>query len=121
MGWLELIGTPSVNILHRFDCTWLCCLLCQSLQLWIKASWKDWDHSRGDLDGNGPGTVIGNKHSGVKSCKDLIEGWLKVKWDNTGEHHNHRMGAEGKYDLVIIDLVKPIPSLASKLFKQRVY
>ena len=77
---------------------------------------KDWDHSRGDLDGNGPGTVIGNKHSGVKSCRDLIEGWLKVKWDNTGEHHNHRMGAEGKYDLVIIDLVKPIPSLASKLF-----
>ena len=29
MGWLELIGTPSVGILHRSDCTWLCCLLCQ--------------------------------------------------------------------------------------------
>ena len=29
MGWLELIETPSVGILHRSDCTWLCCLLCQ--------------------------------------------------------------------------------------------
>ena len=56
MGWLELIGTPSVGILHRSDCKvrtfweahknlrnlpsiksmrkifWLCCLLCQFLQ-----------------------------------------------------------------------------------------
>ena len=29
MGWLELIGTPSDGILHRPDCTWLCCLLSQ--------------------------------------------------------------------------------------------
>ena len=29
MGWLELIGTPSDGILHRSDCTWLCCSLCQ--------------------------------------------------------------------------------------------
>ena len=24
-GWLELIGTPSVDILHQSDCAWLCC------------------------------------------------------------------------------------------------
>ena len=29
MGWLELIGTSSDGILHRSDCTLLCCLLCQ--------------------------------------------------------------------------------------------
>ena len=71
---------------------------------------KDFNHryERGDIDGKGPGTVIGNK--------GLLLGWWTVKWDNTGEQHNHRMGAEGKYDLIIIDLVKPIPSLASKLF-----
>ena len=23
MGWFELIGTPSVGILHQSDCTWL--------------------------------------------------------------------------------------------------
>ena len=28
-GWLELFGTPSVDVLHRSDCTWLCCLLSQ--------------------------------------------------------------------------------------------
>ena len=28
-GWLELIGMPSVGILHRSDCAWLCCLLSQ--------------------------------------------------------------------------------------------
>ena len=28
-GWLELMGTPSVDILHRSDCAWLCCLLSQ--------------------------------------------------------------------------------------------
>ena len=34
MGWLELmIETPSVDILHRSDCTWLCCLLRQLLTL----------------------------------------------------------------------------------------
>ena len=28
-GWLEQIGTPSVGILYRWDCTGLCCLSCQ--------------------------------------------------------------------------------------------
>ena len=28
-GRLELIGTPSVDILHQLDCAWLCCLLSQ--------------------------------------------------------------------------------------------
>ena len=28
-GWLELIGTPSVDILHQSDCAWLCWLLSQ--------------------------------------------------------------------------------------------
>ena len=28
-GWLELIGMPSVDILHRSDCAWLCYLLSQ--------------------------------------------------------------------------------------------
>ena len=28
-GWLELIGTPSVNILHQSDCAWPCCVLSQ--------------------------------------------------------------------------------------------
>ena len=28
-GWLELIGTPSVDILHRSDRAWPCCLLSQ--------------------------------------------------------------------------------------------
>ena len=27
--WLELIRTPSVDILHRSDCAWLCCLSSQ--------------------------------------------------------------------------------------------
>ena len=27
--WLELVGTPSIDILHRSDCAWLCCLLSQ--------------------------------------------------------------------------------------------
>ena len=26
MGWLELIGTASVSILHQSDFPWLCCL-----------------------------------------------------------------------------------------------
>ena len=30
-GWLELIGTPSGDILHRSDCAWLLCLLSQYL------------------------------------------------------------------------------------------
>ena len=29
-GWLELIGTPSVNTLHPSDCSWPCCLSSQS-------------------------------------------------------------------------------------------
>ena len=38
--WLELIGTPSVDILHRSDCTWLCCILCQLLlKLQCKQYW----------------------------------------------------------------------------------
>ena len=82
---------------------------------------KDWDQKRGDLDANGPGTVLGNKN--------VMFGWWTVKWDNTvisNPHtiiselgrtvHNHRMGAEGKYDLKIIDFVKPIPTIVSKLF-----
>ena len=28
-GWLELIGTSSVDILHQSDCAWICCLLSQ--------------------------------------------------------------------------------------------
>ena len=28
-GWLELIGMPSVDILHRSDCAWSFCLLSQ--------------------------------------------------------------------------------------------
>ena len=28
-GWLVLIRTPSVNILHQSDCAWPCCLLSQ--------------------------------------------------------------------------------------------
>ena len=28
-GWLELIGTPSVDIFHQSECAWLCCLLSQ--------------------------------------------------------------------------------------------
>ena len=28
-GWLELIGTPSVNILHQSDCARPCCLSSQ--------------------------------------------------------------------------------------------
>ena len=32
-GWLELIGTPSVDILHRSDCAWLCCLLSQCFSI----------------------------------------------------------------------------------------
>ena len=71
---------------------------------------KDWDQKRGDLDANGPGTVLGNKN--------VRPGWWTVKWDNIGVSvmpwdngvvHNHRMGAEGKYELMIIDFVKPIP------------
>ena len=77
---------------------------------------KDWDQKRGDLDANGPGTVLGNKN--------VRPGWWTVKWDNIGVSvmpwdngvvHNHRMGAEGKYELMIIDFVKPIPSLGGKL------
>ena len=33
MGWLELIGTPSVGILHWSDCTCFCCLLCHHYDL----------------------------------------------------------------------------------------
>ena len=28
-GWLELIGTPSVDILHQSDCAWICRLSSQ--------------------------------------------------------------------------------------------
>ena len=28
-GWLKLIGTPSVDILHPLDCALICCLLSQ--------------------------------------------------------------------------------------------
>ena len=68
---------------------------------------KDW--YRGDVDKNGPGTVIGNE--------GLKPGWWHVKWDlDIRLKQVHRMGAEGGYDLVIIDIVKPIPTLGSKLF-----
>ena len=33
MAWFELIRTQSVIILDRSDCTWLCCLLCQLMQI----------------------------------------------------------------------------------------
>ena len=68
---------------------------------------KDW--YRGDVDKNGPSTVIGNE--------GLKPGWWHVKWDlDIRLKQVHRMGAEGGYDLVIIDIVKPIPTLGSKLF-----
>ena len=31
-GWLELIRTPSVDILHQSDCAWPCCLSSQRLR-----------------------------------------------------------------------------------------
>merc|ERR1719483_1964020 len=47
----------------------------------------------------------------------------RVKWDNTNKEYYHHMGYGGIYELTIIDFVKPIPSyvkpvptLASKLF-----
>ena len=67
----------------------------------------------GDLDGNSPGTVVQNWPGGV----------CRVKWDNTGEYQYLHKFLEGKYQLAIINFVKPIPSfvkpvptLASKLF-----
>jgi len=77
---------------------------------------KDWDRNSwvwDILDGNGPGTVVGGRKLD----------W-KVKWDNTAEESYHRMGADGKYELAIIDFLKPSPNfvkpvltpLASKLF-----
>ena len=50
-GWLELIGMPSVDILHQSDCAWLCCSLSQlktwNLQYFFnnmigKFCWKSW-------------------------------------------------------------------------------
>ena len=62
---------------------------------------KDWDHRRGDLDGNGPGTVV---------RKGTVVGMWKVKWDNTPEENYHCMGHRGKYQLAIINFLKPMPT-----------
>ena len=74
---------------------------------------KDWvlpDY----FDGNGLGTVVE---------KGSMVGEWRVKWDNTNEKKYHNMGCDGKYDLTIINFVKPIatfvkpvPTLASNLF-----
>jgi len=78
---------------------------------------KDW--CCGDLDGNGPGTVVSgnNKRQG---------GRWSVKWDNTTERSWHSMRYEGKYELAIIDFVKPIPTfmkpvptLSSKILSEK--
>ena len=58
---------------------------------------RDWQW--GDQDGYGPGTVM---------SKSTFDHWFKVKWDNRDEFYEsyYRMGAEGKYDLKIIDYMQ---------------
>ena len=71
---------------------------------------KDWNqYQYENQDGYGPGSVL-KKHQ-VVAC------WWEVQWDN-GQQGYYRMGANGKYDLKIVDLVKSAThkTLVSKLF-----
>ena len=54
--------------------------------------------SGGDQDGTppGPGTITG----------ELRNGWIEVQWDHGGAN-SYRMGAEGKYDLMLADESMP--------------
>lgn len=77
--------------------------------------WR-WDDQDGTVE-NRFGTVTGEIHNGkskpssffffIRSIKDAkisaeFTGWIDVKWDH-GVRNSYRMGAEGKYDLKLVN------------------
>ena len=79
---------------------------------------KDW--ALPDYFGTGHST---HKILGTVVEKGSVVGEWIVKWDNIDAKYYHRMGCDGKYDLTIINFVKPIatfvkpvPTLGSNLF-----
>ena len=69
--------------------------LCEMAKLMVKGAsivrGRDWNH--GNQDGNPPGTGIVIGPYGPN-----YPGWIQVTWGN-GSTYNHRMGADGKYEL----------------------
>ena len=67
----------------------------------LSDTWLGWDKLRADVGGDG---VI--NLASIKSFVDIFEwtvvcpGWIDVAWD-AGGTNSYRMGAEGKYDLML--------------------
>ena len=71
-------------------------LKCQEWGVRVRRG-PDWN--KRDQDGGGLGTSMGASSAGP--------GWVKVRWDSSKKCHRYRVGADGKYDLIVADSSMP--------------